>query len=147
MDGMARSIIGAIGIALNAEFGDGYEAYDEETEQGLKEPCFMISCQSAERKPYPNRRKLCSHRLCIRYFPETENEQGECARVAERMHSCLEYVTEEGEIRPIRGTKMGHGMSGGILEFFVNYDFFARMAAEDDRMESIEAAAGVKEGG
>ena len=40
---MINSIIEAISIALNAEFGDDYTTYTEEQEQGLKEPCFFIS--------------------------------------------------------------------------------------------------------
>ena len=41
---MINSIIDSIGISLNAEFGDKYTIYSESIEQGLKEPCFFISC-------------------------------------------------------------------------------------------------------
>jgi len=40
---MINSIIEAISIALNAEFGDDFTTYTEKEEQGLKEPCFFIS--------------------------------------------------------------------------------------------------------
>ena len=41
---MINSIIEAISISLNEEFGDGYEIHMEEIKQGLKEPCFFIAC-------------------------------------------------------------------------------------------------------
>ena len=41
---MINSIIEGISASLNAEFGDDYTIYTENVEQGLKEPCFFISC-------------------------------------------------------------------------------------------------------
>lgn len=41
---MINSIIASISISLNAEFGDEYTTYTESVEQGLKEPCFFLSC-------------------------------------------------------------------------------------------------------
>ena len=37
---MLNEIIKGISMALNAAFGDGYEIYQNDVEQGLKEPCF-----------------------------------------------------------------------------------------------------------
>ena len=39
---MADSIIDAVSMALNGEFGDDYEIYGEEIEQGLREPAFLL---------------------------------------------------------------------------------------------------------
>lgn len=44
---MADSIIDAVSMALNGEFGDDYEIYGEEIEQGLREPCFFITVISS----------------------------------------------------------------------------------------------------
>lgn len=41
---MINSIIEAISVSLNKEFGDDYETHMEEIKQGLKEPCFFIAC-------------------------------------------------------------------------------------------------------
>ena len=41
---MINKIIDGISIALNAEFGNDYEIYTDNIEQGLKEPCFSIVC-------------------------------------------------------------------------------------------------------
>ena len=34
----------SICMSLDAEFGDGYKIYREETEQGLQGPCFFVLC-------------------------------------------------------------------------------------------------------
>lgn len=39
---MINSIIEAISVSLNGEFGDDYEIHMEEIKQGLKEPCFLL---------------------------------------------------------------------------------------------------------
>jgi len=41
---MINSIIEAISVALNTEFGDRYDIHRERLEQGLEEPCFFIFC-------------------------------------------------------------------------------------------------------
>lgn len=40
---MLNEIIKGISMALNAAFGDGYEIYQNDVEQGLQEPCFLIA--------------------------------------------------------------------------------------------------------
>ena len=39
---MINSIIEAISIALNNEFGDEYRVYADNIEQCLQEPCFLF---------------------------------------------------------------------------------------------------------
>ena len=40
---MINLIIGAVSVALDAEFGDGYSIYAEEVPQNMERPCFFIS--------------------------------------------------------------------------------------------------------
>ena len=44
---MLNEIIKGISMALNAAFGDGYEIFQNDVEQGLKEPCFFIASVEA----------------------------------------------------------------------------------------------------
>lgn len=141
---MINSIIRAISIALNAEFGSGYTIYAEDVEQGLKEPCFFISCISHSHKLYLGKRYFRENQFCIQYFPPS-GQQGaeECHETAERLEACLEYLEVSGGL--IRGTAMHYEISDGILHFFVNYDCFVRSAAEQqDAMEGMESRTGVK---
>ena len=43
-------------MALNAAYGDGYEIYQNDVEQGLKEPCFLIAVLQPEITPMLGRR-------------------------------------------------------------------------------------------
>lgn len=144
---MINSIIEAISISLNEEFGDGYEIHMEEIKQGLEEPCFFIFCLNPTFDLFLGKRYFRTNQFCIQYFPKTDEKQRECNGVAERMCQCLEYITIYGEDKPIRGTKMKHETVDGVLNFFVNYDCFIRKIEQQTPMESLQASTNVKEGG
>lgn len=144
---MINSIIEAISISLNEEFGDGYETHMEEIKQGLKEPCFFITCLNPTTELFLGKRYFRTNHFCIQYFPETNEKQRECNGVAERMLQCLEYITIYGEDKPIMGTKMKYEVVDGVLNFFVNYDCFIRKIEQQTPMESLQASTNVKEGG
>ena len=59
---MLNEIIKGISMALNAAFGDGYEIYQNDVEQGLKEPCFLIAVLQPESifRPTPAIMRRCS---------------------------------------------------------------------------------------
>lgn len=144
---MINSIIEAISISLNEEFGDVYETHMEEIKQGLKEPCFFITCLNPTTELFLGKRYFRTNQFCIQYFPETNEKQRECNGVAERMLQCLEYITIYGEDKPIMGTKMKYEVVDGVLNFFVNYDCFIRKIEQQTPMESLQASTNVKEGG
>lgn len=144
---MINSIIEAISISLNEEFGDGYETHMEEIKQGLKEPCFFITCLNPTTELFLGKRYFRTNQFCIQYFPETNEKQRECNGVAERMLQCLEYITIYGEDKSIMGTKMKYEVVDGVLNFFVNYDCFIRKTEQQTPMESLQASTSVKEGG
>lgn len=144
---MINSIIEAISISLNDEFGDDYETHMEEIKQGLKEPCFFITCLNPTTELFLGKRYFRTNQFCIQYFPETNEKQRECNGVAERMLQCLEYITIYGEDKPIMGTKMKYEVVDGVLNFFVNYDCFIRKTEQQIPMESLQASTSVKEGG
>lgn len=144
---MINSIIEAISISLNEEFGDGYETHMEEIKQGLKEPCFFITCLNPTTELFLGKRYFRTNQFCIQYFPETNEKQRECNGVAERMLQCLEYITIYGEDKPIMGTKMKYEVVDGVLNFFVNYDCFIRKTEQQTAMETLQTSTDVKEGG
>lgn len=128
---MINSIIEAIGVALNEEFnsddGEKYTIYANEVKQGLKEPCFFISCINPTQRLFFNKRYFRENGFCIQYFPEDKNwEKEECNAVIERLYCCLEWLTVTGDL--VRGTKMRGETVDGVLSFFVNYDMFVYFA-------------------
>lgn len=144
---MINSIMEAISISLNEEFGDSYEIHMEAIKQGLKEPCFFISSLNPTMELFLGKRYFRTNQFCIQYFPETDEKQRECNGVADRMYDCLEYITILGDDKPVMGTKMKHEVVDGVLNFFVNYDCFVRKAERQTPMENLQASTSVKEGG
>lgn len=141
---MINTIIEAISIALNAEFGDDYEIHMEEIKQDLKEPCFFIQCLNPMHELFLGKRYFRRNQFCIQYFPKSEMDSDkECYEVSERLDWCLEYINVDGLMR---GTKMKNQIVDGVLNFFVNYDCFLYRREENAVMGSMEVRTTVKEG-
>lgn len=119
---MINSIVDAISISLNSEFGDAYEIYTQKVEQGLQEPCFSIFCLNPTNTQFLGKRYLRKNMFCIQYFPESNEEETECNNVLERLFDCLEIINVQGDL--FRGTKMNGEVVDGVLNFFINYDAF-----------------------
>ena len=140
---MINSIIEAISISLNAEFGDDYTTYTESIEQGLNKPCFFVFCIDPTNRVFFGKRYFRQNQFCIQFFPADESRANEdCNAVAERLFSCLEYITDTGDL--VRGTKMKYEVVDGVLNFFVNYDLFVYKVAAYDAMEEISENVTVK---
>lgn len=134
---MINSIIEAISIALDAEFG--YEIHSEEIIQDLKEPCFFIASLNPSTELYLEKRYFKSTSFVIQLFPKGPNKQHECNDVAERMMNCLEYVTCLDDEKSIRGTSMKYEIVDNVLSFFVNYDLFVQKQSADELMETMKS--------
>ncbi len=140
---MINSIIAAISVALNAEFG--YENHMEEIRQDLVEPCFFIQCVNPTTELFLGKRYFRQNSFCVQYFPKGGDKQRECNEAAERMTWCLEYITVDGQ--KMRGTGMKYNMVGGVLNFFLNYDCFVYRVGTDGAMETLESTTNMKGGG
>lgn len=140
---MINNIIDGICVAINDEFGDTYEIYTENIEQGLKEPCFSILCLNPTVEQFLGKRYFRTNQFCIHYFPKSSEKQFECHQVAERLFECLELITVNGDLK--RGTSFHSEISGGVLSFFVNYDMFVYKYEETtEHMETLEHKSDVK---
>ena len=69
----------------------------------------------------------------------------ECHETAERMFSCLEWITWEGG-RQQRGTRMRYSMEEGRLNFFVNYDCILSRKKQEMPMEELISQMEIKGG-
>lgn len=140
---MINSIIESISISLNAEFGDDYTTYAESVEQDLEEPCFFVFCINPTNRLFLGKRYFRENQFCLQYFPADKGRaREECNAVAERLYSCLEYITVTGDL--VRGTKMKYEIVDGVLNFFVNYDLFVYKVTASDAMEEISEKVTVK---
>lgn len=143
---MINSIIEAVSVSLNEEFGDDYEIHMEEIGQDLKEPCFFIVCLNPQAEQFLGNRYFRNIPFMVQYFPHTEKKQRECNEVAERMASCLEYITTDNDEKPILGTGMKWEVIDGVLNFRISYNLFVIKTEEQTAMETMQSQQNVKDG-
>lgn len=142
---MINSIISGISVSIFEEFGKGYEIYTEKIEQGLNEPCFLISSLSQSSKQFFSSRYKKDNLFSIQYFPSTDEIKAECNDVAERLNNCLEWINVDGDL--IRGTNINSQMTDDVLHASVTYNYFAVSKPKDgiDAMSEYSVQNNVKE--
>lgn len=127
------NIVDGISHALFNEFGEEYEIYTEDIEQGLKEPCFFITCiNPSSAKHLGGRYKRANH-FVIEYFPSSDEKNNECNVVLEQLFDCLELIEVNGKL--IRGTNMSGEFVNDILSFNVHYDLFIQKVEDKVTMD------------
>lgn len=150
---MINKIIDGISKAINEEFGDDYEIYTEEIEQGLKEPCFSIVCINPRNNLFRQNKYFRQNKFCIHYFPSSKEKRLECQQVLEKLYLILEYIDIEEVFEGVKttnktmGTEMNGEYSDGVLNFFVNYDMYVnKLEEKTTSMNSFDYNTDVKEG-
>lgn len=140
-----NNIIDGICEAINNEFGDDYEIYTEVVEQGLKNPCFTVSCVRTDITQRLGNRYKRTNLFCVYYFPSDNIEKRLPAQdVKERLYNALEYITVDNDLT--RGTKMDGTIVDNVLVFMVNYDMevFKVSNDNDSKMEVIDTSINAK---
>ena len=139
-----EKIIDGISEALNTEFGDEYDIYTEDIEQGLNEPCFSIVLLKPSVNQFLGKRYYRTHLFCVHYFPKSTNESKlECFKIEERLMNCLEYITVEGD--SIRGKNMFGEISDGVLAFMIEYNMFVnKEQVVESAMETLQQSTDVR---
>ncbi len=134
---MIGSLIDGIAGALRAEFGDGYEIYEEQIRQGLQPPCFYVSCVDSQQNRFMGNVFRAEHRFLVLFFPRGENANRECMEIADRLRYALEVI--DCKYGKIRGTGMQAEVRDGLLNFSLTYKMDLRQeAAEIEKMEHLE---------
>lgn len=139
-----NKVTDGICMALNESFGDKCEIYTENVEQGLKEPCFSILVRQTSLDQVIGRRYFRTLPFAVHYFPESKTDPlAEIQDIVEELHDVLEYIEVDGDL--LRGTKMSHTVSDGVLVFMVNYDCFVYKDIEPDpEMEILNVTTNAK---
>ena len=138
---MLNEIIKGISMALNTAFGDGYEIFQNNIEQGLKEPCFFISILKPEIIPMLGRRFIQRNPFDIQYFPTSPGNNAEMITAAETMIGALDFITLPGGDL-LHGTSVNYEVVDNVLHFFVNYNLPVLKSTEQTYMETLETEVG-----
>lgn len=144
---MLNDIIDGISTNLNLAFGDEYEIYSENVEQGLTEPCFFIATLDSEFIQGLGTRQQRKYFFDIHYFPRnTEFKKQEMNSVLDDLMSYLEYITLlNGDM--LRGTDINGEIVDDVLHFFITYKVnLDKVAEKTDNMEILDLEQKVKEG-
>lgn len=108
--------------------------YGEEVKQGFKEPCFFVKVLQVDHTKEINRRYRRAHSFDVHYFGLSNEDMN---NVADVLFDILEYISvSEGFCR---GIKMKSEIIGGVLHFFVDYDFrVMRPKPEEPKLNDLE---------
>lgn len=131
---MIGKIIDGILNALRAEFGDTYTFYTEGVEPQV--PCFLVFCTNLNTDVFRAGRYLHQNQFSIQYLTAAQTPRTDCANVAERLFSCLELISVDGNF--IRGTGMHAEIADAVLHFSVNYNFYSDRSNDAMKMEALE---------
>ena len=135
---MFDELIRGISAALYSVFGEGYEIYWNDVEQGLQEPCFLISVQKPEIVPMLGKRSLRRNPFDIQYFPASPGSNAELFAAAEKMEEALLEIELSNGDR-LRGTAISLESVDNVLHFFVQYNYFTLRMSEETSMETLES--------
>ena len=132
---MVNSIIAGIGAAINNKFGTAYKIYTERMEQDfeISEPCFFIRMLNTSHTLFLGSRYKQDHSFEIRcHVDNKKTTNTELNNIGDTLKEILEYIEEdpEGEKNLIRGKNLKFQINDGVLQFFVNYDYFVYREVE-----------------
>ena len=132
-------------MKLNTTFGAGYKIYQNDVEQGFKEPCFFIAVLKPDISPLQKNRFMNRNPLDVHYFPTSGRNNAELFTTAGDLMECLEFITlPNGDV--LHGTSMSYEVQDGVLHFFVNYNLTLRRETEETAMETLETTVEPKKG-
>ena len=133
---MIQAVIDGVIAALKAEF-PGVKCYDEQVQQNLKTPCFVIRCINQSDEQVLGNRYYREHLVSVQYLPESaRNANTASYKVQDALYQVLEYITVDGDLQ--RGTGKKGTVTDGVLTFLVNFNMFIRIEQNLEPMEVLE---------
>lgn len=140
---MIDNIIGGISHELSRIFDDRYEIFLEDIEEGLNEPCFLITGLNNQKTELGRMRFIHGRSFMIRFFPENNlNKRSQCTIVGDILLNELECIPfQNGKIRC---TNMQYEIVNNILNFSMNCNSIVTKLENKEKMKEIEIRQGAK---
>ena len=135
---MISSIRKGIASALNEKFGEEYNVYFDEIEQGYENPCFFVYLVDWYSDELIMGREKVHTQFNVTFFPRNEEEPTEeCYETIQKLKECLRMITlKDGDKH--RGIDMDAKVVDGLVQFYVTYNFETIEREDGDSMESYE---------
>lgn len=144
-----NKVIEGISLKINKLFGDKYEIYDDNTEQGMNKPCFFINFLDGEESRQIGLEKnsyLDTLHIDVTGY-EVDDDRNKLNEMADKLYS-LEYILLEDNTL-LRADSLKPKISDGVLHFFIDYRIFVDKEKENaqalNKMENIQLNEEVKE--
>lgn len=124
--------------ALDEEFGDDFSIYTESIEQGLDNPCFLITNIVHTHDAMLSNRYQDNNSFMVQYFPESNIDYlNEINGVVGRLEDALEWITVDSS--KVHGINMTSNVVDGVLNFQVDYNVrILKSKQELERMNNLK---------
>ena len=127
---MINKIKEGIANAIYKEFGEGYEIYTEEVEQGFLKPCFFIQTIRTGYQLLINNRYKMDNAFCVHFFPADEEEEiAEMDKASVKLVSALEFIKIDEKLK--QGINKYTEYGDKALHFFVEFNLLLIRKMED----------------
>lgn len=140
---MINDIIKGVAITLNTAFKGKYKIYQNDVEQGLELPCFLILTLAPSVSPLLMNRYMEKVPLDVHFIPETGRDNAALLDMAADLAEALEFITLPGGDL-LHGTSMSAQIEDDVLHFFVSYNRTLYRRPDETKMEELELDANTK---
>ncbi|MBR3697602.1 MAG: hypothetical protein IKM97_05025 [Clostridia bacterium] len=136
-----NKVIEGISLKINEVFGEKYEIYDDNTEQGMNKPCFFINYLDGDESRQiglENKSYLDTLHFDITGF-EVDDDRKKLNDMADKLYD-LEYISLQDKTL-LRADSLKPRISDGVLHFFIDYRIFIDKTNNSqtlDKMENIQ---------
>ena len=131
---MINEILKGLAKALRDEFGESFNIYLSEVEQGLIEPCFFISVLNPDVKQVLGRRYVLNCPVSVQFISGEDREV--VNNTGSRLFNCLELISVSGDL--VRGRNMSYSVNEDILTFTVTYNIYFYKKQAEEFMEKLK---------
>lgn len=135
---MINKIIVGMSQALDEEFGDDFSIYTESIEQGLDNPCFLITNIVHTHDAKLSNRYQDNNSFMIQYFPESDTDYlNEINGMISKLEGVLEWIAVDSS--KVYGMNMTSNVVDGVLNFQVDYNVrILKTTQESERMNNLK---------
>lgn len=140
---MINNIVGGISHELSRIFDDRYEIYADDVEQGLNEPCFLITALINQKTELSHARSRRERSYMIQFFPENSlNKRSRCTEIGDILlneFGCIPFLNEK-----LRCTELQYEIVDNILNFSMNVNTVVTLIEDIEKMKEIKLNQGVE---
>lgn len=136
-----QEIIDGLSLWLNNLFGDGYEIYDTNVEQGLKEPCFLITAHNVTSDRFLNRRERRVIPITVQFFAVKDNNEKPALRnTADKIMDNIHIIELESGFSVLVNSKE-YNITDDILNINLTFGMMMNAKYQKDCFENLNVNA------